>query len=94
MAMLGFTCTVLVTWEVIPLWVSSCSVLVCRSNTDTSQQHLYNRTDQVCFVHDLESELIGLRTRSGGSAGFIYSYIFSFAGSLSLFTVMGEMASL
>ncbi|KAL8669399.1 MAG: hypothetical protein Q9168_006011 [Polycauliona sp. 1 TL-2023] len=48
-AMLGFTCTVLVTWEVIPI---------------------------------------------GGSAGFAYSYLFALAGSLSIFTVLGEMASL
>ncbi|KAL8994117.1 MAG: hypothetical protein Q9169_005830 [Polycauliona sp. 2 TL-2023] len=56
-AMLGFTCTVLVTWEVIPIIYTT-----------------------------------GLT--NGGSAGFAYSYFFALAGSLSIFTVLGEMASI
>ncbi|KAL8792920.1 MAG: hypothetical protein Q9195_004497 [Heterodermia aff. obscurata] len=48
-AALGFTSTVLVTWEVIPI---------------------------------------------GGTAGFAYSYIFAFAGSLAIFTVIAELASM
>ncbi|KAI4275921.1 MAG: hypothetical protein LQ337_002836 [Flavoplaca oasis] len=56
-AMLGFTCTVLVTWEVIPIIYTT-----------------------------------GLT--NGGTAGFAYSYLFALAGSLSLFTVLGEMASI
>lgn len=35
-----------------------------------------------------------LHTCSGGTAGFAYSYLFALAGSLSLFTVLGEMASM
>ncbi|CAO1600487.1 hypothetical protein XANCAGTX0491_004176 [Xanthoria calcicola] len=56
-AMLGFTCTVLVTWEVIP----------------------------IIYVTGLTN---------GGTAGFAYSYLFALVGSLSIFTVLGEMASL
>ena len=36
----------------------------------------------------------GAPSHSGGAAGFAYSYLFALVGSLSLFTVMGEMASL
>ncbi|KAL8752072.1 MAG: hypothetical protein Q9184_005860, partial [Pyrenodesmia sp. 2 TL-2023] len=56
-AMLGFTCTVLVTWEVIP----------------------------IIYVTGLTN---------GGTAGFAYSYLFALVGSLSIFTVLAEMASL
>ncbi|KAI4210815.1 MAG: hypothetical protein LQ349_009458, partial [Xanthoria aureola] len=56
-AMLGFTCTVLVTWEVIP----------------------------IIYVTGLTN---------GGTAGFAYSYLVALVGSLSIFTVLGEMASL
>ena len=33
-------------------------------------------------------------TCSGGSAGLIYSYLFSFIGSIAIFTTMGELASM
>lgn len=56
-AMLGFTCTVLVTWEVIP----------------------------IIYVTGLTN---------GGNAGFAYSYLFALVGSLSIFTVLAEMASI
>lgn len=35
-----------------------------------------------------------LHTCSGGTAGFAYSYLFALVGSLSIFTVVAEMASL
>lgn len=38
--------------------------------------------------------LIDLNSRSGGTAGFAYSYLFALVGSLSIFTVLGEMASM
>ncbi|KAL8648731.1 MAG: hypothetical protein Q9210_004812 [Variospora velana] len=56
-AMLGFTCTVLVTWEAIP----------------------------IIYITGLVN---------GGSAGFAYSYLVALVGSLSIFTVLAELASL
>ncbi|KAL6722352.1 hypothetical protein ACLMJK_001459 [Lecanora helva] len=57
LSILGFTCTILITWE----------------------------AELIVFT-------LGLT--NGGSAGLIYSYLFSFVGSIALYTTMGELASM
>jgi hypothetical protein len=45
-------------------------------------------------IADEVNSVFTLGLTNGGSAGLIYSYLFSFIGSIAVFTTMGEMASM
>ncbi|KAL8807170.1 MAG: hypothetical protein Q9182_000852 [Xanthomendoza sp. 2 TL-2023] len=73
MSILGFTCTILITWE---------AELIVFTLGLTKYDFFQRQKN------------LTLHASSGGSAGLIYSYLFSFVGSIAVFTTMGELASM
>ncbi|KAL8787245.1 MAG: hypothetical protein Q9195_007855 [Heterodermia aff. obscurata] len=79
-SMLGFTCTILETWEGSLMSVDpSCTTKMARAWIDEPFS---------LFTTGLTKYMLG------GSAGLIYGYLFVWAGTIAVFTTMAELASI
>ena len=90
MSIVGFTCTILITWEAVFMYEGP-----SYTNATLTFSSIFNVSILKCVLQKVYSSLILADLGdSGGPAGFIYGFLFVWAGTLATYASLGELSSM